>query len=95
MLAIGFNLDLTTTSLFFCKFRTYIANAASLLSRFYIVLACADRWAMSSTSAQRRTFSQKKVSNIIIPFLSIAICIISAHIPVLFNIIDGKHKLFD
>jgi len=71
MLSFGFNFDLTTTSLFFCKFQTYIAHVTTLLSMFDIVLACVDRWAMSSTNVHRRSFGQIKVVKILIPSVGI------------------------
>jgi len=94
MLALGFHIDPTTTSLFFCKFRVYITHLTTLLSRFYIVLACADRWAMTSTSVKRRAFSRIKVAKILIPALGISICIISVHIPLHLHIINGKYRIF-
>lgn len=90
ILGLGFSIDPTTASVFFCKFRFYIAHVITFLSRFCIVLACADRWAMSSTSAQRRAFSRKKVANILMPSLNIGICIISVHILFYSNIINGE-----
>ncbi|CAF2808358.1 unnamed protein product [Rotaria sp. Silwood2] len=74
MLAFGFNIDPTTTSLFFCKFRQYISHVTTLLSRIYIVLACIDRWAMTSTNVKRRAFSRVKVAKIIIPSVGIGRC---------------------
>ena len=56
----GFNIDPTITSLFFCRFQQYLSNITTVLSRIYIVLACVDRWAMSSTSVQHRKFSNIK-----------------------------------
>lgn len=94
MLAIGFHIDPTTTSLFFCKFRVYIIHVTTLLSRFYIVLACADRWAMTSTSVKRRAFSQIKVAKILIPVLGMGICIISVHILLFLYIVDGEYRIF-
>jgi len=94
MLALGFHIDPTTTSLFFCKFRVYIIHVTTLLSRFYIVLACADRWAMTSTSVKRRAFSQIKVAKILIPVLGMGICIISVHILLFLYIVDGEYRIF-
>ena len=90
MLSSGFNVDLTMTSSFYCKFRAYIAHCTTLLSRFYIVLACVDRWAMSSANVYRRRFSQIKVAKIVIPSLAMGMCVISIHVLVYNDIIDGK-----
>lgn len=93
MLAQGFGINPTATSLFFCRFRQYASHILTLLSRIYIVLACADRWAMSSASVHRRAFSQIKVARILISLIAIGWCLISIHIPFYFNIIRGKYRL--
>ena len=91
MIAQVFAIDPTKTSLFFCQFRQYASHVLTLLSRIYIVLACADRWTMSLTSVRRRAFSQIKVARILIPSIAIGWCIISIHIPFYFNIINSKY----
>lgn len=90
MLLAGFDIDLTMNSSFLCKFRVYITHCTTLLSRFYIVLACIDRWAMSSANVHRRRLSQRKVAKILIPSLAIGMCVISIHIFLYNNIIRGK-----
>lgn len=90
MLSLGFGIDPTRTSAFFCPFRQYISHAISLLARFYIVLACVDRWAMSSTNAKYRAFSQIKVARILIPTLGVAYSLASTHILWHYHIVNGK-----
>jgi hypothetical protein len=92
LLASGFGYDPTAASLFFCIFRLYISHVATFLSRFYLVLACVDRWSMSSRSVQRRYFSQMKVTKILIPSIAILWCVISVHILTNNSIIAGKMR---
>lgn len=89
MLAFGFNIDPTTTSFFFCRFRQYLSHVTTLLSRIYIVLACIDRWAMTSSSVKRRAFSKLKVAKIIIPSVCVGWLLISLHIPLYHVISNG------
>jgi hypothetical protein len=90
LLAGTVNIDPTTTSSFFCKFRLYVAHVTTLLSRSYILLACIDRWAMSSTSVRRRSFTQIKVARVVSPLVALMWCVISIHIPLNYDIIKGK-----
>jgi hypothetical protein len=90
LLAGTVNIDPTTTSSFFCKFRQYVAHVTTLLSRSYILLACIDRWAMSSESVRRRSFSQIKVARVVAPLVALVWCIVSIHIPLYYDIIQGK-----
>ncbi|CAF4704328.1 unnamed protein product [Rotaria sp. Silwood1] len=90
MLAFGFSIDPTTTSFFFCRFRQYISHVTTLLSKIYIVLACIDRWAMTSTNVRRRAFSRVKIAKIIIPSVGISWFIISLHIPLNHFIVNGR-----
>lgn len=89
MLSLGFGIDPTKTSTFFCPFRQYVSHAISLLSRFYIVLACVDRWAMSSTNAKYRAFSHIKVARIVIPTLGVVYSLVSIHILWYYHIVNG------
>lgn len=91
MLSFGFNIDLTTTSLFFCKFRQYLSHVTTVLSRIYIVLACIDRWAMTSPTVARRAFSTVKIAKRLIIQLGIGWCIISFHILVFYYIVYGEY----
>ncbi|CAF3334468.1 unnamed protein product [Rotaria socialis] len=90
MLSFGFGIDPTTTSLYFCRFRQYVSHVTTLLSRIYIVLACIDRWAMTSTSVKLRSYSKVNVAKIIIPSVAIVWFIISLHIPWHHFIVNGR-----
>ncbi|CAF1114641.1 unnamed protein product [Didymodactylos carnosus] len=89
LLAVGYNYDLTIYSTFYCKFRAYIAFATSLLSRTYIVLACADRYCSSSSKARRRAFSNIKVARYLIPSLALFWLLSSIHVYFYWNIVIG------
>lgn len=92
LLAAGFDIDPTKTSLIFCRFRQYIYHMTTLLSRIYIVLALADRWTMTSSNVYRRRFNQIKLAKTICIFVAITICILSIHVPLNLDLIDGKYR---
>ncbi|CAF2895578.1 unnamed protein product [Rotaria sp. Silwood2] len=50
------------SSLFWCKFLTYISNILALISPYFIVLASFDRFCASSTNAQLRNWSNPIVA---------------------------------
>ncbi|CAF1354659.1 unnamed protein product [Didymodactylos carnosus] len=58
-----------------------------MLSRYYIVLACIDRFALTSTNVKYRQFSQTKVAYYLIPITALVWFIIPMHI-VIFQTID-------
>ncbi|UJR22362.1 hypothetical protein I4U23_025424 [Adineta vaga] len=79
-LLTGFNIDPTKTSTFFCKFRAYIVQMITLLSRAYIVLACIDRWAMTSTVVRQRAMSNMKIPKVVIPSIAIVCALSFIHV---------------
>ena len=87
---LGFNIDPTKTSWFFCKFRALMAQVLTILSRTYILLACIDRWAMTSRSARRRAFTRLKVPKILIPSVAIFWIVFFLHGVFYQNIIQGE-----
>ncbi len=90
----GFNIDPTMTTLLFCKIRLYIAQVALTLSRIYIVLACIDRWALTSRNVHRRAFAQMKVAKILIPITSIIWPIMYIHVAIYDDIVKGKTLIY-
>ncbi|CAF0882208.1 unnamed protein product [Adineta steineri] len=85
-----FNIDPTQTSLIICKIRMYIAQAAGVLIRIFIVLACIDRWAMTSRVVKRRAFTNMKIPKILIPSVIIAYCLITMHVPFYQDIVNHR-----
>ena len=54
--------DPFTLSVTLCRLRGYILQATSVLYRTMIILACIDRYAMSSTSVRIRAFSKRNTA---------------------------------
>ncbi|CAF1069129.1 unnamed protein product [Didymodactylos carnosus] len=83
----GFEIDPTIVSNSVCKLVSYIQYTFPLISSMFMVLACIDRFAASSSQARWRKFSQKKVTLYTIP-LNIIICFIFyIHVPIYFEVI--------
>jgi hypothetical protein len=87
------NIDLVRTSAF-CKFELYSIQVGSGISRIYIVLACIDRWALTSRNIHRRAFAQMKVAKILIPITSIIWPLIYIHVAIYDNIVKGKTLIY-
>ncbi|UJR13116.1 hypothetical protein I4U23_000140 [Adineta vaga] len=60
----------------YCKIRTFFTYMPLSASSWFIVAACVDRYASSSTSVRIRSFSQFKVSQRTVGGIFIALCLI-------------------
>jgi hypothetical protein len=68
----SFNINPPLTSMaLYCKTKTFLTYMGLAGSTWFIVGACADRFASSSTSARLRSFSQVKVARRVILIISI------------------------
>ncbi|CAF1096009.1 unnamed protein product [Adineta steineri] len=56
----GWNMDLTSTNAFLCKFRAFIMLVSRSIAFWLIALATVDRWLLSSYRHQRRQYSSLK-----------------------------------
>lgn len=74
--------SLWSPTIIFCQIRTYIMNVSLQISRFLILFACFDRYALCSTNAYLRKFCHIRVARrYVIPSIIIIWCIIPLHIP--------------
>ncbi|CAF1311873.1 unnamed protein product [Didymodactylos carnosus] len=78
-------------SLVYCKLRLYLIHGPLMISRWCIVLACIDRWALCSSHTKVREFSRSVVAGRLIPIIVSLWLIIPLHIPI-FNTIDSKQR---
>ncbi|CAF0938999.1 unnamed protein product [Adineta steineri] len=73
----------TTTT--YCKTRSYTYNASQQMSRFLIVAACFDRFALCSNSVRLRKICQVRIAcRYIIPSIILVWLLIPLHVPILF-----------
>jgi hypothetical protein len=69
----------------YCKSKTFLTYIGLAASTWFIVGACADRYASSSSSARVRSFSQVKIARRIICLISIVIILIYFQMNFCFN----------
>lgn len=74
----------------FCKLRLYFLHSSLMMSRSLIVLACIDRFALSSSSLRVRSFCRTKIAFSAIVCIFIVWPIIAVHIPILLTIQSGR-----
>ncbi|CAF1273255.1 unnamed protein product [Adineta ricciae] len=73
--------DITTT---YCKIDGYIMNVCLQVSRYLIVIACFDRYAMCSTNAFIRKFSRVRIARrYVIPCVVFIWMVVPIHVPIL------------
>jgi hypothetical protein len=77
-------------SVVFCKLRLYLLHSALMISRSLVVLACIDRFAISSSSRRVRSFCRVKVALPIILCVLTAWPLIAIHIPIWLTIQSGR-----
>ncbi len=78
--------DPESYSIIYCKLRLYLLHSTLMISRSMIVLACIDRFAVSSTSNRLHLFGQPKIAICLIIFISFFWPIIASHILVFLTI---------
>jgi hypothetical protein len=82
--------DPTANSLIFCKLRFYLANVWGEMSRYFMVFACIDRYALTSGNARVRAFSRPSVALRLIGISIVVWHVVPAHILILLSIMDGR-----
>jgi hypothetical protein len=86
VLAGGFSIDVTIISNFMCKSRYYFGYVCFAVSPYLFILACFDRYCSSSTSATRRSWSNKKLAKRLILGAIILACVLYSHMAIFFEI---------
>ncbi|CAF1036166.1 unnamed protein product [Adineta steineri] len=72
-----YNWQITTI---YCKIRSYLFNSSQQMSRYFIVMACFDRFALCSSNIRLRRFSHVNIARYyIIPFIIIIWIIFPIH----------------
>ncbi|CAF1215347.1 unnamed protein product [Adineta ricciae] len=86
--------DLVNKSLVFCRARGYIIQTCAQCFRYILVLRCADRYALSSTSVAVRAYSQRKFAFRGIAIVVIVWAILSAQLLIWESIENGKCGIY-
>ncbi|UJR19380.1 hypothetical protein I4U23_022510 [Adineta vaga] len=86
-LAIGYSIDLTTYSVFFCRFRFYTMFFLEILSPCYLILASIDRVLITSQNALTRQKSTARLAYISIIIVTIFWSIVHCHSLIFMNLV--------
>lgn len=82
-------------SIAFCKLRLYLLHSFLMISRSMIVLACIDRFTLSSPTKQLHGFGQPKIAICLIMFFTCFWPIVASHILVKLTIKYRRCTAFD
>ncbi len=82
-------------SLVFCKMQGYFTNTSLQMTRFYLLLACFDRYAISSANVQIRKFGNIAVARRMIPIVMIFCYLIAIHLIIFLEIVKNTCGLFN
>ena len=78
------------TSLIFCELRFYLSQLFAQMARYFIVLACFDRYVITNINFCRRSFNRPNIAKRLILFVTIFWCIIGSHQLVFTKINNGQ-----
>jgi len=87
--------DPSLNSMVLCKLRYYLFHIWGQMSRYFIVLACIDRFALTNMNANIRTFSQSYVAQYLIVITTIFWHLFAIHIVIMTTIKNGRCGYFD
>jgi len=80
----------TTSTIIYCKIYTYILNLVGQIPKTLIILACIDRFLITSNRASFRAFSTPKRAKYMIFFTCLFWAIFLIHVPIMNTVIDGQ-----
>ncbi|CAF3871875.1 unnamed protein product [Adineta steineri] len=86
IVSTGYGIDLTKTSVSWCKLRVYIGNSVTLISLSCSCLATIDQFFVTSRNANRRRFSNIKLTYRILLIISLISCLHGIPILLFYNI---------
>ena len=86
LLSTGFSIDIAAFSNFTCRFRFYVGYVFFALSPYFFILACFDRYCLSSPSASRRSWSSRKITQRCIVGAILLACILYSHMAFFFEL---------
>ena len=84
-----------TYSVVFCKMQGYLTHTSLQMTRIFLVLACFDRYALSSSTTNIRKFSQVKIARRTIPMVIIGCLLIAIHLVIFLDIKSGGCAVYN
>lgn len=86
--------DASTRAFILCKFRFFISNTIGQIARTMLILACVDRFLITSDRVSFRSFSTSKRAKWFILGSFILWPILACHIAIMYTIQGGKCNAF-
>ncbi|CAF1148243.1 unnamed protein product [Didymodactylos carnosus] len=80
ILSYGYNIEPARYSAIYCALRTYFITLLLILSPSYIVMACIDRYALSSLNITLRKLNNRKMAKRLILIIALFWHLLSIHI---------------
>jgi hypothetical protein len=87
--------DPTLLSPVFCRLRYYLSHVWGQMARYFIVLACIDRFVMTSIRARSRALSRPPIAWCLMAIITIIWHLFGIHIPILTKIQNGRCGQFE
>ena len=93
LLANGFGIDVSITSSVMCRLRYYISYILLALSPYFFILACYDRYCLSSASAFDRSKSSHRFAKGSIFLATILACLLYSHMVMFYELQSTSNGL--
>jgi len=77
-----------------CKMRYYILQSTAMIYRWYLTIACFDRFALSSTNVRLRNFAKVQIARRVVIIITIIWIILPIYILVFYNIRNNTCGIF-
>jgi hypothetical protein len=82
--------DIRNSGLVFCQLQVYLRHVFNQMMRTFFVLACADRYAISSNHARIRTFSRYQVAIRLMPSVTLFWLLLGIFPAILYSLENGR-----
>ncbi|UJR17955.1 hypothetical protein I4U23_004854 [Adineta vaga] len=82
-------------SVVFCKMQGYITHTSLQMTRVYLVLACFDRFALSSANANIRKFSTVIVARRCVPIVILSCYLVAMHLIIYLDIVNNSCAVYN
>jgi hypothetical protein len=87
---IAYHGDPTLSSPISCKLRYYLPNVWGQMARYFLVLACIDRFAMTSANVHLRAFSRPSTARYLMSIITVFCHLVAIHLPIMITITNER-----
>ena len=87
---ITYHGDPTVGTPIFCKLRYYLPNVWGQMSRYFVVLACIDRFAMTNANVRLRAFSRPSIARYLMSIVTVFCHLVAIHLLIMITVMNGQ-----